>query len=115
MLELGLTTFVEKPEPTRSDCHVWGASPVYELLTQVAGIRSAAPGFESVVIQPCPGRLGHFEAVMVHPKGNIRLSYKQQESKEISLIHLPEDLDASFIWKNQTWQLTAGKNELTFK
>lgn len=115
MLELGLTTFAEKPEPTRSDCHGWGASPMYELLTQVAGIRSTAPGFGSAVIQPCPGRLSHFEAAMVHPGGNIRLSYKQKDRQDVFLIRLPEDLDASFLWKGQTRQLTAGKNELIFK
>lgn len=28
MLDLGLTTFAEKPDPTRSDCHAWSASPI---------------------------------------------------------------------------------------
>ncbi|MEZ4828681.1 MAG: hypothetical protein R3C61_20710 [Bacteroidia bacterium] len=36
MLDLGLTTFAEKPDPTRSDCHAWSASPNYDLLATVA-------------------------------------------------------------------------------
>jgi len=30
MLQKGLTTFAENPDPTRSDCHVWSASPDYD-------------------------------------------------------------------------------------
>jgi alpha-L-rhamnosidase len=39
MLDLGLSTWAETPEPTRSDCHAWSASPNYDLLTIVAGIQ----------------------------------------------------------------------------
>ncbi|MES1167968.1 MAG: alpha-L-rhamnosidase, partial [Oleiharenicola lentus] len=56
MLKLGLTTFAEKPDPTRSDCHAWSASPVYELLATVCGIEPASPGFATVRIEP---HLGH--------------------------------------------------------
>jgi len=33
MLALGLTTWAEMPEPTRSDSHAWSAHPNYDLLT----------------------------------------------------------------------------------
>jgi alpha-L-rhamnosidase len=45
MLAHGLTTWAETADPTRSDCHAWGASPNYELFRTVLGIDSAAPGF----------------------------------------------------------------------
>jgi alpha-L-rhamnosidase len=38
MLALGLTTWAETPEPSRSDCHAWSASPSYELFRTVLGI-----------------------------------------------------------------------------
>jgi alpha-L-rhamnosidase len=47
---LGLTTFAEKPDPTRSDCHAWSASPNYDFLATVAGIEPALPGFKTVKI-----------------------------------------------------------------
>ena len=50
MLKRGLTTFAERPEPTRSDCHAWSASPNYDLLATVCGIRPGGPGFRSVRI-----------------------------------------------------------------
>ena len=37
MLDLGLTTVPEKPEPTRSDSHAWSAHPNYGLLATVLG------------------------------------------------------------------------------
>jgi alpha-L-rhamnosidase len=46
MLRLGLSTWAENPEPTRSDCHAWSASPNYDLLTLVAGIRPDAAGIQ---------------------------------------------------------------------
>ena len=42
MLDLGLTTWAETPEPTRSDSHAWSAHPNYDLLTTVAGVEPAA-------------------------------------------------------------------------
>jgi hypothetical protein len=61
MLSLGLTTWAESPEPTRSDCHAWSAHPNFDLLTIVAGIRPRSAGFEGVVIEPHLGRLQHVE------------------------------------------------------
>ena len=57
MLDLGLTTWAETPEPTRSDSHAWSAHPNYDLLTTVAGVEPATPGFATVRIQPHLGTL----------------------------------------------------------
>ncbi len=57
MLAAGLTTFAEEPDPTRSDCHAWSASPNYNLLATVCGIESAEPGFKSVRVVPALGSL----------------------------------------------------------
>src|SRR4029077_1857694 len=45
MIERGLTTFAENPEPTRSDCHAWSAHPIVGFFQIVAGITSVAPGW----------------------------------------------------------------------
>jgi hypothetical protein len=52
MLDLGLTTVAETPEPTRSDSHAWSAHPNYGLLATVLGVRPAKPGFKRVRIAP---------------------------------------------------------------
>ncbi|MDZ7346643.1 MAG: alpha-L-rhamnosidase N-terminal domain-containing protein, partial [candidate division KSB1 bacterium] len=67
MLRLGLTTFAERPEPTRSDCHAWSASPNYDFLATIVGIEPAAPGFRRVLIRPALGRLQWVKASLPHP------------------------------------------------
>ena len=52
MLAMGMTTFGERDENPRSDCHGWSASPCFDFLNLVAGIQSIAPGFQKVLIEP---------------------------------------------------------------
>ena len=47
LAENGLKTTIENHEPTRSDCHAWGAHPLFHLFATLAGIRPAAPGFRA--------------------------------------------------------------------
>ena len=55
MLDNGLTTFAETPEPTRSDCHAWSVHPLYHFFASVIGVRPLTPGCEEMVIRPvCP-------------------------------------------------------------
>ncbi len=51
-LALGLTTWPEKPEPTRSDCHAWSAWPTYTFLTHVLGVRPTEAGFAAWQVSP---------------------------------------------------------------
>src|SRR5207245_7375115 len=67
MIALGLTTWAEKDEPTRSDSHAWSAHPNFDLLTIVAGIRPDTPGFKSATVEPHPGPLTHLAAATAHP------------------------------------------------
>ncbi len=112
MLHLGLTTFAEKPEPTRSDCHGWSASPAYEFLALVCGIRPASPGFRTVLVRPAPGSLDHIEAQMPHPGGLIRFSYMHEEEYDIFHVALPENLSGTLVWNNREYALTGGGNEV---
>lgn len=114
MLDLGLTTFAEKPDPTRSDCHAWSASPNYDLLATVAGIRPAGPGFKKVLIQPYPGTLEQFRASMPHPAGSIELQYRKQEGKDYFLVKLPPGTDGELFFKGQRKPLT-GTEEMEFE
>jgi hypothetical protein len=77
MLDLGLTTWAEKPEPTRSDSHAWSAHPTVNLLTMVAGVEPATPGFETVRIRPHLGSLTTRSATVPTPRGDIVVAYKK--------------------------------------
>lgn len=105
MLDLGLTTFAEKPDPTRSDCHAWSASPNYDLLATVAGIRPASPGFREVMIQPNPGDLEHFTAEMPHPSGMIKVVYRQEEGKQLFTVQLPSGIAGQLVFTGKNLSL----------
>ena len=54
MVDNGLTTFAEKPEPTRSDCHGWSSHPLYHFIASILGIRPTAPGCSAMSVRPLP-------------------------------------------------------------
>ncbi|MEZ0325941.1 MAG: family 78 glycoside hydrolase catalytic domain [Fimbriimonas sp.] len=76
MIEDGLTTFAENPEPTRSDCHAWSSHPVLGFFQIIAGVTSSAPGWTKARIQPRPGNLKKFDARIAHPDGELRVAYE---------------------------------------
>jgi alpha-L-rhamnosidase len=113
MLKLGLTTFAEKPEPTRSDCHGWSASPVYDFLATICGMMPASPGFETVLIKPALGELTSVEGSMPHPLGMITIKLERQRINGVSCeIILPDELTGTFQWYGKTVCLHGGKQTI---
>ena len=109
MLQLGLSTFAETPfDSTRSDCHAWSAHPNYDLLTIVAGIRPAAPGFKAVRLAPHLGTLAKLDASMPHPAGPITTSYRRDGEALEATITLPPGLTGELVWHGQTRALRPG-------
>lgn len=114
MLKIGLTTFAEKPEPARSDCHAWSASPNYDFLATICGIMPDSPGFRSVLIKPALGELNEVRGSIPHPEGEIKVSFKtrKQGSQLTGEITLPENISGKLIWQNKEIQLKGGKQEI---
>jgi len=112
MVALGLTTWAEQPEPTRSDSHAWSAHPNFDLLTIVAGIRPRTPGFSTVVIEPHIGPLRHVTSMLPTPKGNVEASYNSEESGVSAEITLPADVTGNLLWKHNSLPLHAGYQRL---
>jgi alpha-L-rhamnosidase len=112
MLRLGLSTWAETPEPTRSDCHAWSASPNYDLLTLVAGIHPSAPGFRSVRIEPHLRGLHHLDAAMPHAGGLIHTNYSLQNGTWTATVTLPAGLNGTFVWGAKTYPLHSGTQTL---
>lgn len=113
MLKMGLTTFAENPDPTRSDCHAWSASPVYDFFATVCGIVPDKPGFSSVRIEPALGELQKVNGSMPHPDGNIRVSLQRKGAKGVTgEIDLPLNLTGTLVWLGKKIPLKGGVQKI---
>lgn len=100
----GFRTTFETPEPSRSDCHAWGAHPLYHIAATIAGIRPAAPGFQKVLVQPLPGAWGDIDVRIPHPNGWI--------SVQGTLIVLPEGVTGEYVNGYRRLPLNSGMNRV---
>lgn len=114
MLSLGLTTWAENPEPTRSDCHAWSAHPNFDLLATVAGIEPAAPGFVEVAIRPHLGPLKQVRATLPHPQGEIVVDFARKGDGVVAEVTLPGTLSGWFFWADKKVTLRPGKQRVEF-
>ena len=75
MMRTDLTTWPEEPHLARSYCHAWSAAPIYDLLSEVLGVKPASPGFESIVIRPTAWNLTWAEGRVPTPKGDVTVRW----------------------------------------
>jgi hypothetical protein len=111
-VDLGLKTLMERPDPSRSDCHAWSSHPWYHTVATLGGIRPAEMGFASVEISPLPGHLRHLTVQMIHPGGMISAEYRIDNNTLYAVITLPEGLSGTFRFKGATAALHSGCNEI---
>jgi hypothetical protein len=115
MLARGLTTWAERDEPSRSDCHAWGSSPNFELFHTVLGIDSAAPGFRRVSVRPFLGTLTKVSGAIPHPRGEIAVSLERNGDVLEAQVSLPIGIDGEFLWHGATTPLKPGLNKLRLR
>jgi alpha-L-rhamnosidase len=112
MLALGLTTWAEQEDPSRSECHAWGSSPNFELLRTVLGVDSAAPGFRRVRIRPFLGRLTRVSGSVPHPRGEVVVSLRRDGDALEADIRLPEGVDGEVLWRGARSAVGPGQSKL---
>ena len=112
MISLGLTTWAESPEPTRSDSHAWSSHPNFDLLTIVAGIRPAAAGFKSAIIEPHLGELQQVEAKMPVSNGLVEVKYQRVGKGVEAQVTLPAGMSGSLSWKGRRTRLHGGPQKV---
>ena len=109
-----LATILETPWiDSRSDCHGWGAHPLWHLHTGVAGVRSAAPWYGKVLVAPQPGHLRFIRSSTPTPKGTVRLDLKFGEGAASGTVTLPPGLSGEFVWRGVRAPLAPGENAIS--
>ena len=109
----GFVTTSERPEPSRSDCHAWGAHPIYHLYASLLGIRPETPGFKTVSFRPQLGGLPRLFARLPHPSGWIEADVISTKGQIQGSIVLPEGVTGHFYGCRRSVELTAGRNDIT--
>jgi alpha-L-rhamnosidase len=112
LLPLHFSTWPEQPGDTRSDSHAWSAHPIYDLLTLVAGIEPASPGFATVRIAPHLGGLRSLQAASPHPQGMIAVRFERSGDTLEATITLPDNLTGEFVYNGKSQALHGGVNHL---
>jgi len=112
LLALHYTTWPEERGDTRSDSHAWSAHPTADLLSIVAGIGPAGPGYARLRVAPALGSLRRLNATAGTPKGPVRVSYRVAAGRLIAEIERPASLPGVFVWAGRTYSLTSTRTRL---
>lgn len=113
MIALGLTTWAEEPDPTRSDCHGWSASPNYDFLATTLGVTPRSAQWAETWIAPSLGELTTASGAVPIPGGGmVTVSYKRTGGILEADIELPMSGAGStgaVYWRGDKWELGSGR------
>ena len=108
-----LSTILEVPNVnSRSDCHGWGSHPLWHLHTGVAGVKSAAPFYAKVLVEPQPAHLRRIRSATPTPKGDVRLDLSFDGGAVSGTVTLPDGLPGVFRWNGANTPLSSGTNPI---
>lgn len=109
----GLLTTVEHEDPVRSDCHAWGAHPLFHEAAAMAGIRPLEPGLARVLVDPQPGSRGLVDVRIPHPGGGaVAVLWRRQATGWTCRVELPPGVGGLFRHAGLERELRPGVNEL---
>jgi hypothetical protein len=111
MTQMNLTTWAEDPVTQRSDCHAWGALPLYEFTSEVLGFKPSSESEGMITIRPEPGKLTWAEGVVVTAQGPLRIKWQMVSEKCKVSIYNPSDIPLRIILPDGK-QYTTEKREI---
>jgi hypothetical protein len=92
-----LTTIPETPFNTRSDCHAWGALPLYEFPRAGLGVMPAEAGWQRVRICPRMLFLQRMSGEVTTPRGLVGVSWEVADNVFSLSVRLPAGVAAEIV------------------
>ena len=100
LLPNGLTTIPEVPDGVdspRSDCHAWGALPLYEFTRYFLGASPTTPGWNGITIAPRTLSLTSCNGVVTTPKGPVHVSWEKEDTCFRIRVESPEGIPLTLV------------------
>ncbi|NLX59035.1 MAG: hypothetical protein GXY74_08090 [Phycisphaerae bacterium] len=114
-LALHATTWFERPEPSRSDCHAWGSWILCELLSGVLGVSPEAPGFARVRVAPHLLDLSYARGRVPTVRGDVAVAWQRDAGRVRCEVELPPDTSGSLVGPDGSQTpLPPGRTETTW-
>lgn len=108
MVDLGLRTTLESPDPSRSDCHAWSSHPLYHAIVSLCGVQPDSFGFERVRIAPELCTLESASVLVPHHRGPISVAWKWNRETAVVEVDLPDRLEGTIHLLGSTYELVSG-------
>ncbi|WP_331701124.1 alpha-L-rhamnosidase-related protein [Paenibacillus sp. IITD108] len=112
LLDKHLTTWPEDLLTQRSDCHAWGAVPLYEYSACVLGVKPHLPGYEEVEIHPVADYISRAEGTVATKWGPISVKWERSEESFTIMASLPRECKAVVIFPDGCRKVVEGKREI---
>lgn len=98
LVDLNLTTWVEDPVGQSSDCHGWGAVPLYEFPHEILGVQPGLPGFKRIRIAPRIGHLRWAKGTVCTPMGDVRVAWELDSQNQFHIeVNGPADVPVDLV------------------
>ncbi|MDI6617109.1 MAG: alpha-L-rhamnosidase C-terminal domain-containing protein [Clostridiales bacterium] len=107
LLDLNLTTWVEDPVNQRSDCHGWGALPLYEFPAVILGVKPKDAGYKVINISPHICNLKYAKGHVCTKFGMVFVSWNIDKNRFYIKITSPANIEKEII-------LPDGKHEKSY-
>ncbi|MCL2810802.1 MAG: hypothetical protein FWD25_02820 [Clostridia bacterium] len=80
-VNLNATTIPECHYQTRSECHAWGAFPLYEFPRTLLGVNPGSPGWGEILIRPFFGIAPDCGGTVSTPVGEVEVAWQRRDGK----------------------------------
>lgn len=99
-LDLHLTSWVEDPVSERSDCHAWGALPLFEFPNEVLGVKPSNPGFAEIEISPIVGVLTWAKGSVATQYGLVEVAWSIESGRFTIKVQAPRNIPVRVLLPN---------------